>query len=181
MISIRRVEEKDIDKLVSLLAKAFEDDPFYQWTFLDQSRLPNYFHTTLQQAIPNDLAMTTDNCFGVSIWSPKHRPPKMDVSIKPSIEKSSPLTVAMLQLENHRPQERHLHLRILATDPMARRQGIGRLLATTPPPSLQDRTLPIYLEATTPDSVAFYKKIGFSSISEIEIPEGPKLWGMQFN
>jgi hypothetical protein len=105
----------------------------------------------------------------------------MDLSTQPEIDQSSPLTLAMLQLENNRPQEVHLHLRILATDPMARRQGIGRLLATTPPPSLQDQTLPIYLEATTPDSMAFYKKIGFSSICEIEIPDGPKLWGMQWN
>lgn len=181
MISIRRVEEKDLDQLVSLLAKAFEDDPFYRWTFLDQSLLPNYFDKTLRQAIKDDLAMTTDNCLGVSVWSPKHREKKIDLSTKPAIDKSSPLTVAMLQLENNRPQEVHLHLRILATDPMARRQGIGRILATTPPPSLQDQTLPIYLEATTPDSLAFYKKIGFSSISEIEIPEGPQLWGMQSN
>jgi ribosomal protein S18 acetylase RimI-like enzyme len=143
--------------------------------------LPNYFHTTLRQAIENDLAMTTDDCLGVSVWSPKHRKKKMDVSTQPEIDKSSPLTLAMLQLENNRPQEVHLHLRILATDPMARRQGIGRLLATTPPPSLQDQTLPIYLEATTPDSLAFYKKIGFSIISDIEIPEGPQLWGMQWN
>ena len=180
MIYPKIVEEKDVDQLVKLLLKAFEDDPFYRWTFLDQSTLPNYFDKTIRQAIQDELAMTTNDCLGVSIWSPKQWQKKMDnLPTKLSSDKRSPLAVAMLQLENHRPQEAHLHLRILATDPMARRQGIGRLLAKTPPPTLQDPTLPIYLEATTPNSVAFYKKIGFLSISEIEIPEGPKLWGMQ--
>ena len=180
MIAPKLVTEKDVPRLVKLLLKAFEDDPFYRWTFLDKSILPNYFDKTIRQAIQDDLAMTTNDCLGVSIWSPKQQQKKMDnLPIKLSSEKPSPLTLAMLQLENHRPQEAHLHLRILATDPMARRQGIGRLLAKTPPPSLQNQTLPIYLEATTPAGVAFYEKIGFSIVSQIEIPEGPSLWGMQ--
>ena len=178
-MNIRRTEKDDIPKLVPMLIKSFSDDPFYQWTFPDSSLIPVYFEDYLGKAIQEGRTYTTNGCHGVAIWGSESKFTANTPSPQspPASPRSLEYLRAMQFLHDSRPDEAHFYLLVIATDPQMRRQGIGRLLVNTPP-RFHDRKQPTYLEATTKQSVAFYKKIGFSMISTLQIPQGPPVWGM---
>ncbi len=175
MTSVISVQVDDIPIFVDLLCRAFTDDPFYVWTMPDNRSWPDYFAATLRTAIRTGQAFTTDQHAGIAIWRAQHASAQRSAAS----ELPARLVQAAAQLDQLRPPGLHSYLPVLATDPDARRQGIGRLLLNRPPADHQIGG-PVYLEATTRQGYDFYKKVGFTLMQTIALSGGgPDLWLMQ--
>src|ERR1043166_6645043 len=71
---IVRASPGDDEKLVSVLVRAFEDDPIISWAFRsDESRdtaRKLYFETQLELAHPHNTVFTVDPRLACAIWVP---------------------------------------------------------------------------------------------------------------
>ncbi|HEY8638160.1 MAG TPA: GNAT family N-acetyltransferase [Solirubrobacteraceae bacterium] len=79
----------------------------------------------------------------------------------------------------HHPTEPHVYLWQLATDPTHQRTGAGRSLLERLSDSADERGLPIWLETTKPENVAYYRGSGFAVEGEEPLPRGATVWFMR--
>jgi predicted N-acetyltransferase YhbS len=84
----------------------------------------------------------------------------------------------LAKIEQLHPPEPHMYLAVLGTDPGRQGEGIGgRLMA----PVLEecDRDgVAAYLESSKERNLAYYSRFGFRVTSELDLPRGPRVWGM---
>ena len=85
---------------------------------------------------------------------------------------------AIRLIQQNEPEAQHLELRILAVDPDVQGRGIARALMRPMLERCDVARLPVALECTKQQNVAFYEHFGFSVTNEIAIANGPRLWGM---
>jgi len=85
---------------------------------------------------------------------------------------------AIRLIMQHEPETRHLELRTLAVDPDAQGRGLARALVHPMLERSDAARLPVALECTKERNVSLYEHFGFRVTNVIEIPDGPRLWGM---
>ena len=82
-----------------------------------------------------------------------------------------------------RPKDAHWYLAIIGTEPSFRGQWKdGPSMASCLLRSVLDRCdqqeVPAYLESSNRGNIGFYQRHGFKITQELQLPHGPKMWGM---
>jgi ribosomal protein S18 acetylase RimI-like enzyme len=193
-VTVRPMTRRDAPEVAAVVARAFEDDPLFEWLLPDAStRLAK--STAMYGALfPRMFGIkfyefsTTADLAGVAIWAgpEKWEPPTMAMlGAMPKLLRNvglgaaTKLMSAMSLIKKHHPKEPHWYLSGLATDPPHQRTGVGTALIT-PKLEVCDREhLPAYLETQKAINVPYYERFGFRVTEEIDLPKGgPHLWLM---
>jgi ribosomal protein S18 acetylase RimI-like enzyme len=191
---VRRVVPADVDVLVQVLARAFDDDPVPRWMFRGDRRrrrgLRKFFAIQLRHTyLERGEVFTTEDRAGVAMWSPpgRARPGWRDlvrlVPVMPyltGLGRDTPEAARLLSaVDAARPQEPHWYLATLGTDPDRQHTGVGSALMRTVLDRVDSEGLPAYLESSKESNLAFYGQHGFEVTGEIRTPRGgPTLWLM---
>jgi len=193
-LTVRPVERNDLGELSAVVARAFEDDPLYEW-FLPSPASRVAKATALSAAMFRPLLpvdyfemYTTPELSGVAIWAgpEKWEPPTMAMlGAVPSMLRAAGLRSAgrmmgaMGALKKAHPKEPHWYLMGLATDPPKQRTGVGTALVNPMLERCDSEHLGAYLETQKRINVPYYERFGFRVTGELDLKNnGPHLWLM---
>ena len=191
---VRRAVLGDVDTLVEVLARAFDDDPVPQWLFRGDRRrrkgLRRFFGIQLRHMCSEaGEVWTTQDRAGAAMWAPpgKSRAGWRDLlrllPVVPYLSglgrDSAEAARLLAAVDAARPVERHWYLATLGTDPSRQRSGVGSALVWSVLDHVDTLGLPAYLESSKESNLAFYGAHGFEVTGEITTPRGgPTLWLM---
>jgi GNAT superfamily N-acetyltransferase len=196
-VEIREHRPSELRTLVAVAARAFWDDPLFNFfapDFYTQHRsLGGFFHAGIGDASRHGRVWVAERDgmpIAVAAWLPpgvltpkngrrawyqtRHALP----TIARSPQRRSALAL-MNELPKHHIRERHWYLAVLATDPKFQGRGIGtRLLA--PVLAECDRSgLPAYLETQKEENLPYYGRFGFEVAEVVRVRNSPAVWTMQ--
>ncbi|MFE0176345.1 GNAT family N-acetyltransferase [Streptomyces sp. NPDC059002] len=171
------------------LARAFAHDPMLEWLLPDEgtrSELLARYFTALHDLHygPHGRCETTGG--GAAFWFP----PKGDGAGEPGPElleklgdvfgdQASVLQDSYEVISAETPSEPHWYLAVIGSDPAARGQGHGAALLRSGLALADAAGAPAYLEASTIDTIPFYKHFGFTVRRELRLPHGGvSVWPM---
>ncbi|KAF7713631.1 Uncharacterized protein PECH_006255 [Penicillium ucsense] len=184
-----------LDKVSQLNGRTFSDDPVIAYMLLDMSReerhayLPTYWSVFVKSALLNDAVITEadgwkaaavvlppgkqlDNTwtlfssgFGGVLW-------KMGFSgLKRLLSEFSGMTDNAKKI-GLRGQQRYYYIFTIGTETEHRGQGLARAIMQDYMKKAQFENLPIWLEATTPNSRKLYLSLGFEDVEKIVLGKG---------
>lgn len=193
-VPIRRLEDRESAEVLAVTARAFWDDPlfdFFARDLLHEYRLlPAFFGLYLR-----DLRSP-----GGEVWVAEHegRPRGMAGWLAPGayprsgwhearrslrsagvIARARNRTKAarlLLEVERRHPHEPHWYLVLLATDPSVQGRGIGSALLAPGLEACDRDGLPAYLETQKESNVSWYARAGFVVSDEVRLPGTPPIW-----
>lgn len=188
--------QQHIEPLARVLAKAFEQDPFYEYVFPEPDTREALAFWEMQGLLRYGLrfgeVVAPPNLIGCSVWLP---PGLTDFTEARMAE------AEMLSLTEYIGQEAndrldlfneateavhqrllpgpHWYLLLLGIEPAFQGQRIGSRLILPLLTKADQDSLPIYLETTNPRNPPFYEKHGFEvRVQEPLCANGPIIWYM---
>lgn len=193
--SVQRATTADIPGMAASLARAFHDDPFYDWLLpKGPGRAPaalGFFRLLLRQ-LSNDLQQTytLPDRAGCALWLPpgKHQlswwrqarliPSFTRVVGLEGIPRGLRIIAHMDALHERFAPEPHYTLSVLGVDPAAQGRGLSRLLLEPMLARCDDEKRLVYLETAKARNVPLYERYGFVSRAETKHQEFPTFWSM---
>lgn len=192
--AVRRAGRDDVEALVEVLARAFDDDPVACFLFRGDRRrrrgLRRFFRIQLTTLYADDGEVwTTDDRAGAAIWGPpaKALPGLRDLwHLAPLLPDLAALGRAvpdaarlLAETERRRPRQAHWYLATLGTDPPRQGTGVGSALLADVLRRCDEDGVGAYLESSKERNVAFYGRHRFEVTGELQVPRGgPRLWFM---
>jgi ribosomal protein S18 acetylase RimI-like enzyme len=190
--TIRKATAADRDKLVAVMARAFDDDPMANWFAAQDKRrarrILDFMDVGYRITAPSDEMYTTDAIEGGAFWT---SPGKWKMGIlqqlmlTPAIIRTASLrrVPAVLgglnAIEKKHPHEPHYYLMGIGVEPDLQGRGLGTKLMA---PILErcDRDgVPAYLESSKEINVPLYERNGFKVTEQMTVPNGgPPIWLM---
>lgn len=190
MTDVRKARPGDVPAMVDALARAFYDDPVFNWLFPDDARRlarsRKYFHGRARLLMKQDETYTVDGAPAGAMWARpgEWRDPPLSalrqiLALVPALGSRLPRALGGLrEIEERHPRAPHWYLAVLGTDPPRQGEGIGSALLAPVLADCDRLEVPAYLETGTERNVAFYTRHGFKVTSEVQLPGGPPLWLM---
>lgn len=190
--SVRAGASGDEPQLVAMLARAYRDDPLYRWCYPEDAlrleQLEQVFGLFGNQIFGYDETYTTDGILGAAVWIPPDKW-RMCAVTKAGVihglttkigtrHVARALRTLYLMQSRHPPEPSHYHLAFIGVEPQEQRKGLGTALLQPMLEHCDREGLPAYLEATTPDNIAFFERNGFEITQPIALRDGPPLWPM---
>jgi GNAT superfamily N-acetyltransferase len=191
---VRPAGRSDVGALSSLLARAFFDDPVAAYLFPKPSWravvLPRFFTLQLRHNyLPRGEVLTTTARSGAAfVMPPFPREPRLvdrlaHIGFLPLMGRRVTATHLLTEaLESRRPADPHCYLGTIGTDPVHQRRGVGSALVGSITRRCDEDGVPIYLECSRPETIAFYARFGFEVRDVVEAPAtgvlGPRLYLM---
>jgi ribosomal protein S18 acetylase RimI-like enzyme len=114
-------------------------------------------------------------------------PPRADVDeaplvalIEESVDEHQQANAFSLfeQMAAYHPAEPHWYLPLIGVAPSAQGRGFGSLLLEHAAARCDREGLPAYLEATSPRSLALYRRHGFEVVAELRVGSAPPVFPM---
>lgn len=183
--------------LVSVLDRAFADDPFLAYLNADttqQAKIGNQLHTVcLRYALRFGVPEIAPNSAGLALWLPPSHEhltyPRMlqtgfaafALSLGLQLPRLLKVDNAITAMHKKHAPGRHWYLFFLAVDPDQHGHGVGGALLEQGKARAAAEGLPIYLETMTESNVRFYTKRGFVVQEETAITPEFKVWGMRWD
>jgi GNAT superfamily N-acetyltransferase len=180
----RATTAEDAAAAATIIAAAFSPLPACAWLVPDSSErvriLAAVFTITVEHALNFgvvDLLTQAagggwaDCGIGTAVWFDRTRPVPDPPDYKERLEVAAGTRYPRFELldrlfERHHPPGPHQHLAFMAAAPGRQGAGIGAALLERHHAELDDRQLPAYLEASSPDSARLYSRYGYA-------PSGP--------
>jgi GNAT superfamily N-acetyltransferase len=189
--TVERAVDSDRKALAEILARAFRDDPVWNWLFPDDRgrdrRAALVFRAYLYDSLKRGEVLTTPDRVAAALWKP---PGKWKLS-NGSILRTLPDLLrafgrrlpASLEVERkveaQHPDEPHWYLAVIGTDPVAQGRGVGAALIRQVTDRCDRDGLPAYLESSKADNVPYYERFGFKVTGETVLGnDGPTIWFM---
>ncbi|MCC1497770.1 GNAT family N-acetyltransferase [Alcanivorax sp. 1008] len=194
MHKIRPASQSDLSALAAMLARAFNNDPFWRW-IVDgqgdyQSRLCGGFEAQLRHmALPGGLVWCGGQHQGAALWS---APGQWQLGVLqqlrflPEFVRMTPwqrlwkVSRAIQAVQEAHPKVPHYYLQVLGVDPSHQGKGWSRPLIETGL-ALADRyAQPAYLETAEQSNLSLYRRYGFEVTKTLGDMPGnpPPLWCM---
>ena len=180
----------DVGVLGHVLADAFRDDPVGRWMAPDPTtrmeRLTRFFELQIDAfSLPQGEVLRAGDA-GTALWMPPGRwqaPPLLVLRNLPRMGRVFGRRTALMlrglsRIEHDHPRELHWYLPFIGVAAAHQGRGIGAALLAPVLDRCDADGVPAYLEATNPRNRALYLRHGFVDHHEIELPDGPTLWGM---
>ncbi len=188
---VRLATTDDVAAISKSLARAFEDDPVWEFLVPDPAtrvrRCEVIFATMLRvQHVPHAACYTEPGLAGAAIWDPPGKwrmtPAQLlrgTVGFARGFRAGMPKALRTLSaVERQHPRTPHYYLAILGTDPEHQGKGIGSSLLRPVLDRCDDAGHGAYLESSKEANIPFYRRHGFEVTGEITLPKGPKIWPM---
>jgi ribosomal protein S18 acetylase RimI-like enzyme len=190
-MEVRPARGEEVPQLAAMLARAFHDDPVMAWFMRNEDRRPKYaarfFAWQLHRLLGQEQIHVAADGSAAALWALPGRwrestwqALRLFVALVPALGSHLPSAARGVdRIERRHPEDPHLYLAALGTDPPAQGRGVGSALLR-PGLELCDREgLPAYLESSKERNVAFYARFGFRVTEEVRMPaDGPSLWLM---
>lgn len=190
----RRAGPGDVDDIVAMLVRAFDDDPVTNFMFpVDRRRrraLAKFFTIQItREYLQAGEVWTVPDRAGAAVWGPpsKRRPKPSDglhlLPVAPYLfaggRRALPCIRTLVEIERRRPRTPHWYLATLGTEPARQGTGIGSALLRAVLAQVDEAGMPAYLESSKERNVGFYAHHGFEVVDELTVfGGGPKMWLM---
>jgi ribosomal protein S18 acetylase RimI-like enzyme len=185
----RRATSGDLDRVTTVLARAFQDDPIWRWALgLDGTderrvRLERFFGGIARLLFArHDLAFTAGDVAGAAVWIPPgqwHFRLVDEARLAPTVLRAfgAAGTVRVLRLlsgvERVHLRDPHYYLFAIGTDPEYQGRGVGAALLAPMLARCDAEKLPAYLESSNPANLPFYRRHGFEPTGELDFGGNP--------
>ena len=185
--AVVRAGEADLDVLSQVIADAFHDLAPSRWLIPDPGArreiFPGYFRLYLEHALASGTVHTTTGRTAAALWIPSGQdaPDGYDIRLAAVTSPWTSRFVAFdAALDRHHPTGiAHCHLAILAVHPDQQGRGIGTTLLHAGHATLDNESVPAYLEASGPRSRRLYLTHGYTDQwPPIQLPGGPLMHPM---
>jgi ribosomal protein S18 acetylase RimI-like enzyme len=189
----RPVRSQDIAPLVNVLVRAFDDDPSIRWIVRDDAgrreAMRRFFlMMLLDVTMPHGEVLTEDGLRGVALWTPPgrwkarwydhlaHLPTWLAVI---GWRRFAEVVAATNAIAAHHPKAPHYYLFSIGVDPEHQGRGIGGALMRPVLAKCDVDGVLAYLEASKPDNIPVYERLGFEVQGEIRLGKnGPPIFPM---
>lgn len=188
-IDVRQARAGDFEAVAAAYAAASVDEAVNAWVMAAGGLPPGLFEGHLAdfvaKAIEEDevwIASSGGEVWGVAVWIAVHSIDRFETEAAamaaaaaehglPALERAA--SVAHLVARTHPRRFPHLYLHSIATVPEHRGGGAGTALLAERLRPATGAGMPVYLEASTDDSLRLYERLGFVPEGErIALPEG---------
>ncbi|MFZ4518490.1 MAG: GNAT family N-acetyltransferase [Microthrixaceae bacterium] len=178
-------------ELEAVLARAFADDPIWQWLLPRPSS-----YDRRARALLGSLARMYRDAGGevwrtaggaaFAIWGrpgstplgPARALPVLH-RLLPAILPTAPRFATLSAFDHHHPHEEHWYLAVLGTDPAHQRRGHGAAAIAPVLERADAEGRGCYLESSKEANVPFYRGRGFEVLRTLEVGRGaPPVWLM---
>jgi GNAT superfamily N-acetyltransferase len=182
--ALRRASGADVERLRTMLAEAFFDDPVLGWLMPNdrtrRAQLRRYFGIELRHyTLPRGCVWTTDDLAGAALSLPPRawRAPTRVTLLEGSVflthlPRAARLGAAMEWRHLRGP---HYYVRDVGVLPSMQGRGLGSALMRPTLDRCDREGLPAYLEASSERSTALYERLGFRVTGELRIGGSPPL------
>lgn len=173
------------------LGSAFQHDPVFAWMIPDPSRRPaalrRYFTVEARHiALPHGTSVAAADgpeVVGAALVFPpgQWRMPfrvlaRHGLSYLRVFAWRTPHAAGLLSaIERRHLRRPHYYVGYIGVVPQAQNHGLGRRLLEPIAQRCDTEGLPAYLEASSPDNVRLYERVGFESLAEIRPLGAPPL------
>ncbi|HVF75685.1 MAG TPA: GNAT family N-acetyltransferase [Acidimicrobiales bacterium] len=194
MTAVRKATYADVPALSAALARAFEDDPIFEWllppgrTKRRMDRLTKSMEVALRVLhLSHDSTWTTPDLAGAAVWDPPDKwktGPRDMLRGVPAMAwvlrgRLLPGIRALSAVERKHPPGSHWYLAILGTEPAAQGKGVGTALLEPVLRQCDERGEEAFLESSKERNVPYYARFGFEVVGEVQFPDGgPTVWQM---
>jgi len=184
---VRRASQRDLDRLAGVLARAFREDPFHRWLLPEEDlwrrQSPRLWRALLRARRRHGGVLTSEGGEAVAVWgAPTQRRgvglDELGFALRGAwiLGRRLPrLLPGMAAVAARHPREPHWYLEVLGTDPPHRGRGLGVSLLAPVLARCDRAQLPAYLEASRPENVPYYERLGFAVCGEVDVPRGPRI------
>ncbi len=192
--SIRRMNGDDRNEVVAVTARAFWNDPLFDYFTRDllheYELLPRLFRAYLKDVAGPEAAVwvaeRAGRPRGVAGWiSPGGYPRSATQELGRTLRTLRVIARAELrtrairllrEVEARHPRDPHWYLSILATDPTAQGRGVGSALLGPVLERCDGESLLAYTETQKRDNVSWYGRFGFVVADTVELADTPPVW-----
>jgi GNAT superfamily N-acetyltransferase len=189
---VRKATLADIELLSEALARAFDDDPIWNFLFPERRRHQRarafLAYELKHHYLRHDETWTTaEGVRGAAVWMPPGTWRQSNLQTLRSLPTmvrllSARLPIAfrsLLAIEAAHPPGEHYYLSILGTDPTYQGQGVASACLEPVLDRCDEQGIGAYLESSKEKNVPFYNRHGFEVTRELPLPgNGPSVWLM---
>jgi ribosomal protein S18 acetylase RimI-like enzyme len=184
---LRRATADDVQRLRTVLAEAFMEDPIFGWLIPNdanrQARLRHYFGIELRHfALPHGHVETTDDLAGAMLSLPpgRWRVPLWATLLHGRVfgvrvAKAASIGATMEWRHMRLAREPHYYVRDIGVHPDTQGRGLGSALMRPTLDRCDREGVPAYIEASSERSAALYARLGFQLIEELRVWGSPPL------
>ena len=190
--SVRKAADGDREKLVSVMARAFDDDPFANWAAAQDKRRARRIYDFMDVAYRitsrHGDVFTTDGIEGGALWSPPGKWKMgtlqqlmlMPAMLRVATWRRVPMLMrGMTMVEKKHPHEPHYYLLALGVEPDLQGRSLGTQLMRPILEKCDQEGIPAYLESSKEKNVPLYERNGFKVTEQLTLPnDGPPIWLM---
>ena len=192
---IAPLDAATLDTATTTLARAFRDDPMFEWVFPDASTREQDLASLNRVAISFGLrfgrATQSDGGKCVAIWLPSGQSMSVGrmarsgmlaapfrVGFRP-MAKFAGANGVMDKVHKRHATQPHWQLLIVGVDPSLQGQGRGSAIVQEGLDQADQAAQPCYLDTSKTANLPFYEKLGFAVVEEAVLGKGgPPAWGM---
>ena len=187
---LQLASEEEHARLAPVLARAFAEDPVFNWMFPDPAsrgaRMERLFNLLLRLDDSSARILRGGDFECVSIWQP---PGTAGVPF-PTIARNLHHLLGIFgrrilrslavsnAIEAHYPEGDFWYAHFVGVEPAMQGHGWGYAMMQEGLQFAARDGLPTYLETARPSNVAFYEGMGFRTIGEWNVPRGPHFWSL---
>jgi GNAT superfamily N-acetyltransferase len=189
-LELRQGTMQDVQRLKTVLAEAFYDDPVFSWLMPEDSkrhaRLRRYFGLDLgHYALAHGRVWTTGDLTGAALTLPpgKWRVPPRTTLLHGSafgvhLPRAARIGATMEWRHARELRGPHYYVRDIGVHPDMQGKGLGSVLMRPTLDRCDSEGLPAYIEASSERSAALYERLGFKHVKELRVGGSPPLWLM---
>ncbi|MEU6034454.1 GNAT family N-acetyltransferase [Actinomadura sp. NPDC047616] len=189
MVNVREATIDDLPQAAETLAAAFADYPWTRHTVAHDDhvgrirRIQALFFEHI--GLAHGRVWVADDGRAVAVWTTP------DTDAEAAFGEIGPLVTelagdraeiserAEAALSPYRPTEPVWFLGTVGVHPAVQGKGLGRAVLEPGIQAAAEAKVPAFLETADPGNVAFYRKLGFEVVAEVDVPDnGPKTWCM---
>jgi GNAT superfamily N-acetyltransferase len=180
----------DVQRLKTVLAEAFFDDPVFSWLMPEDgkrlARLRRYFGIDLRNfALPHGHVWTTGDLTGAALSLPPGawRVPPLTTLLHGRafgihLPRAARMGATMEWRHARELRGPHYYVRDIGVRPDMQGRGLGSVLMGPTLERCDREGLPAYIEASSERSAALYERLGFRHVKELHVGTSPPLWLM---
>lgn len=189
-LGMRPATAEDVQRLKTVLAEAFFDDPMFGWLMPEdgkrRARLRRYFGIDLRHyTLPRGRVWTTNELTGAALSLPPGawRVPPPTTLLHGSafgvhLSRAARIGAAMEWRHARELRGPHYYVRDIGVHPDMQGEGLGSALMRPTLERCDREGLPAYIEASSERSAALYERLGFRHTKELRVGGSPPLWLM---
>jgi ribosomal protein S18 acetylase RimI-like enzyme len=196
---IARMQRGEEGAVIATLARAFHDDPLFNFLvpdLLSQGRANlTFMHSLVADARGFGeiwVAKAGAKVAGAAVWLPPGAYPRgarretlgvlRDLRSVPRLGSRLFVSIRLqneIQRAHHRVKEPHWYLSLLGADPACQRSGAGTALLAPILERADAGATPVYLETQKEENVPWYHRFGFEVVEELRVSGSPSMWAMR--